>query len=279
MVVAGVTRLSEFETMRADAPALTPGAVHLWPLRVDAEAWPGIDWSSFLSEDEWDRARRFRYAGDAYRYTASRALLRIVLATYLRLDPRDLVFDYSTNGKPFLSRAGQLRFNLSHSHDAALIGVTLAREIGVDVERIRDDLEVEQIARQFFSKAEQSALATLPAIQRQGAFFDCWTRKEAFVKARGDGLSLPLDQFDVSVRPDEPACLVATRPDAKEAAAWEAAAVAVEHGYAAAVVTQTGPVPLSYAVIEVTTLWLAALTPSAGSASRNELWRSSFSIR
>jgi 4'-phosphopantetheinyl transferase len=257
VVVARATRLSEFETMRADAPALTPGAVHLWPLRVDAEAWPGIEWSSFLCKDERDRARRFKFAHDAYRYTASRALLRIVLAEYLRLDPRDLVFDYSTNGKPFLSRGGQLRFNLSHSHDAALIGVTLGREIGVDVERIRDDLddlEVEEIARQFFSKAEQSALATLPAIRRRGAFFDCWTRKEAFVKARGDGLSLPLDQFDVSVRPDEPACLVATRPDANEAAAWEAAAVAVEHGYAAAVVTQTGPVPLSYAVIEVTTL-------------------------
>ena len=271
--------LIELERLHTDAPALTPGAVHLWPLRVNAEAWPGIDWASFLSKDERDRARRFKYARDAYRYTASRALLRIVLGAYLRLDPQDLAFDYSTNGKPFLPCGGQLRFNLSHSHDAALIGVTLGREIGVDVERIRDDLEVEQIARQFFSKAEQSALATLPAIQRQGAFFDCWTRKEAFVKARGDGLSLPLDQFDVSVRPDEPACLVATRPDADEAAAWEVTAVAVEHGYAAAVVTQTGPVPLSYAVIEVTTLWPAALTPSAGSASRNDVCRSSFSIR
>jgi 4'-phosphopantetheinyl transferase len=271
--------LIEFETLHTDAPALTPGAVHMWPLPVDAEAWPGIDWASLLSKDEWVRARRFKYAPDAYRYTASRALLRIVLASYLRLDPRDLVFDYSTNGKPFLSRGGQLRFNLSHSHDVALIGVTHGRQIGVDVERIRDDLEVEQIARQFFSKAEQSALATLPAIRRQRAFFDCWTRKEAFVKARGDGLSLPLDQFDVSLRPDEPARLLATRPDASEAAAWEAAAVAVGPGYAGAVITQTGPVPLSYAVIDARTLWLAALTASAGRASRKDVCRSSFSIR
>jgi 4'-phosphopantetheinyl transferase len=271
--------LIELERLHAHAPALTPGAVHLWPLRIGAEAWPGIDWVSFLSKDEQDRAKRFKYARDAYRYTASRALLRFVLASYLRLAARDLEFEYSTNGKPFLPDGGQLRFNLSHSHDAALIGVTLGREIGIDVERIRDDLEVEQIARQFFSKAEQLAITTLPVIQRQRAFFDCWTRKEAFVKARGDGLSLPLDHFDVSVRPHEPARLLATRPDANEAAAWEVAAVAVEHGYAAAVVTQTGSVPLSYAVIEARTLWPAALTPSAGSASRNDMCRSSFSIR
>jgi len=265
--------------MRIDAPLLTPGAVHLWPLRVDAEAWPGIEWSSLLRKDERDRARRFKSAHDAYRYTVSRALLRIVLAGYLRRDSRDLVFNYAANGKPFLPDGGRLRFNLSHSHDLGLIGVTLDREIGVDVERIRADLEVAQIASQFFSKAEQSALAALPTSLRLRAFFDCWTRKEAFVKARGDGLSLPLDQFDVSVRPDEPACLVATRPDAKEAAAWEVAAVAVEQRYAAAVVTQTGPVPLRYAVIEARSLWLAALTASPGSASRNAVCRSSFSIR
>ena len=265
--------------MRTDVPALTPGAVHLWPLRVDAAASPGIDWSSLLSQDERDRARRFRHAHDAHRYTASRAMLRIVLASYLHRDPQDLVFDYSTNGKPFLPFSAQLRFNLSHSHDAALIGVTLGREIGVDVERIRDDPDLEQIARQFFSQAEQSALATLPVNLRQRAFFDCWTRKEAFVKARGDGLSLPLDQFDVSLRPDEPVRLLATRPDANEAAAWEAAAVAVEHGYAAAVITQIGSEPLSYALIDASTLWLAALTPSAGRASRNDVCRSSFSIR
>lgn len=219
-------------------------------MRVNPEAWPGIEWARFLSEEEQARAERFIYSRDAYRFAASRALLRIVLAAYARCVPRDLVFGYATNGKPFLPQGGQLRFNLSHSDDRALIGVTLGREIGVDVEKIRDDLEVEQIARLFFSKAEQSALSTLPVPRRLRAFYDCWTRKEAFIKARGEGLSLPLDRFDVSLLPEEPARLLATRPDAHEAADWEMFALSFDEGYAAAVTTQTGKTALNYAVID-----------------------------
>jgi 4'-phosphopantetheinyl transferase len=224
--------------------------VHLWLLRVDADVWPGIEWARFLREDELARAQRFKFQVDAYRFAASRSLLRIVLAGYARCEPRELLFGYAAHGKPFLPHARQLRFNLSHSHGVALIGVTLGREIGVDVERVCTDLKVEPIARQFFSSAEQAALATLAPAQMPWAFFACWTRKEAFVKARGDGLSLPLDQFDVSLLPGEPARLLATRPDADEAAAWETFALPSQGEYAAAVMTQTGATPLSYTVID-----------------------------
>jgi 4'-phosphopantetheinyl transferase len=245
--------LNELDRLRNRAPPLTPDAVHLWPLRINAESWPDVEWTGYLSEDERSRAQRFRFPIDAYHFSAARALLRIVLAGYVRCDPRRLIFGYAAHGKPFLPHERQLHFNLSHSGGGALIGVTLEREIGVDVEAVRADVEVESIAQQFFSGAEQAALASLPQAARTQAFFDCWTRKEAFVKARGEGLSLPLDQFDVSLQPGAPAQLLATRPDAREAAAWELLALDYGAGYAAAVMTETGTRPLSYTVIDAST--------------------------
>jgi 4'-phosphopantetheinyl transferase len=232
--------------IRVSAPPLDVNVVHVWPVHLDSEAPIDIEWAEFISQDELARARRFKFPRDAYCFSASRALLRSVLATYAHCQPRDLIFGYTQKGKPFLTDDRHLRFNISHGDTAVLIGVTLQREIGVDVERVRYDFNVDEIAQRFFSSAEREAFAKLPMSQKHRAFFECWTRKEAFVKATGEGLSLPLDQFDVSFRPGEPAQLLATRPDPQEATRWEFVTPNVGPAYAAAIITQTGSKPLTY---------------------------------
>jgi 4'-phosphopantetheinyl transferase len=221
----------------ANALALPEDEVQLW--RVDLEAIRGEEkrWRSFLSADERIRADRFHFERDRQLFIASRALLRIILAAYLAGDPHDLTFEYSQKQKPSLASAsggGDLMFNISHSGDIALFAFTHGREIGIDVEKIRRDFDLEAIARRFFSANEQAQLAALPNESRPEAFFRCWTRKEAYMKATGDGLSLPLHQFDVSIAESASNALLATRPDGAEAARWSLRDVQSPSGYAAA---------------------------------------------
>lgn len=174
-----------------------------------------------LSADERERAARFHFLKDREHFIAARGLLRLLLSRYLDLPPQQLSFSYSPYGKPAL--AGErdctsLRFNVSHSHGVALYAFTLEREVGVDVEYIRQDVVGESIAEHFFSAQEVTSLRALPAGVQPQAFFNCWTRKEAFIKARGEGLSFPLDQFDVSLVPGEATALISTRNDPQEAA-------------------------------------------------------------
>jgi 4'-phosphopantetheinyl transferase len=131
-----------------------------------------------------------------------------------------------------------IQFNLSHSHGTALYAVSRGREVGVDLEFIRCDLEAEQIAERFFSHSENETLRALPLSLRTYAFFLCWTRKEAYIKARGEGLSLPLDQFDVSLIPGEPAALLSTRSYSDEALSWSLRNLSPASGYAAALATK-----------------------------------------
>ena len=211
--------------------------VQLW--RVDLEAIRAEEsrWQEVLSPDERTRASRFHFPSDRQRFVASRALLRKVLAAYLSTDPSALNFSYSKNKKPSLGGAHAacgITFNVSHSGGIALYAFVRRREIGVDVEQVRWDFDVESIARRFFSAHEQSQLAALPKEERVDAFFRCWTRKEAYIKATGDGLSLPLSQFDVSLCASETNALLATRPDASEAERWVLREVPGGFGYSAA---------------------------------------------
>jgi 4'-phosphopantetheinyl transferase len=197
--------------------------VQLW--RVDLEAIRADEsrWQKLLSLDESTRAARFHFSHDRQRFVASRAVLRTVLASYLATDPNGVNFSYSKKEKPSLGavHAGKdVTFNVSHSGGIALFAFTRKREIGVDVEQIRRDFDVEAIARRFFSAQEQRDLAAFPTEERIDAFFRCWTRKEAYIKATGDGLSLPLSQFDVSLASGETNALLATRPDGSEAGRW-----------------------------------------------------------
>ncbi len=218
--------------------ALPDDEVQLW--RVDLEA-VGINesrWLKLLSTDESARAFRFHFARDRYSFAASRAILRMILAGYLATDPSALSFSYSNKGKPSLGPAcagSDLQFNISHSGGIALFAFTRQRKIGVDVEKVRRDFEVEALAHRYFSACEQTQLAALSADERVDAFFRCWTRKEAYIKATGDGLSLPLSQFDVSLEIGEANALLATRPDGSEASRWLLQEVPSTQGYIAAV--------------------------------------------
>jgi 4'-phosphopantetheinyl transferase len=217
---------------------LLPDQVDVWraPLALQPSLNPSAE--SSLSAEERTRAARFHFDADRQRFIAAHNSLRGILARYLHCEPREIVFSTGEYGKPSLTSSPELEFNLSHSGDYALIGVARGRRVGVDVERMREEMELERIASRFFSEREASDLMTLPADQQVAGFFNCWTRKEAYIKAHGLGLSLPLDSFDVPLAPHQPANLRATRPDPSEAARWSLLPLDVGHGYAGALVVE-----------------------------------------
>jgi 4'-phosphopantetheinyl transferase len=192
-----------------------------------------------LSPDEHARADRFHFEIDRQHFIVARGCLRKILARYLGIAPAGIRFSYADHGKPRLaSPIGQtqpLNFNLAHSGGLALYAFTRIGEIGIDLEHIRSDFTGEDIARRFFSATEVTCLSKLPESARDKAFFNCWTRKEAFIKAKGIGLSLALDQFDVSVAPAEPAALLRTRWDENEAARWSLKSIDIGPAYVGAV--------------------------------------------
>jgi 4'-phosphopantetheinyl transferase len=221
-----------------DTPlSLGAADVHLWRVDLEAVANEEAQWSSILSPEEHDRAVRFHFQEHRQYFTATRAILRRVLASYLDCDARDLTFVFSSKNKPSLGGAhanNGLSFNISHSGHIAVLAFTRNRQVGVDVEQVRSDFDTNAIAARFFSTVEQEQLASLPAEQRHDAFFRCWTRKEAYIKATGEGLSLPLRQFDVCIAPGSQDALLATRPEPMEVRRWSLRDVSVRPGYAAA---------------------------------------------
>jgi 4'-phosphopantetheinyl transferase len=216
---------------------LPENEVHLWRIDLASVASSEERWKEFLTEEERSRAARFHFSRDRQHFTATRALLRIVLAGYANSNPAKLQLEYASNGKPSFRRSAtqdSVEFNVSHSGEIAMLAFTRGRALGVDVEYLRDNFDHEAIARRFFSEHEQHQLATLPQAERYQAFFRCWTRKEAYIKAEGVGLSLPLHQFDVSLRPGETNALLATRPDGSEATKWSLQEIPAAEGYVAA---------------------------------------------
>lgn len=195
------------------------GEIHLWQVSLDVadDAAPRL-----LSSDELERAARIRDPRRAARFRRCRAILRRLLGDALGRDPAELVFHLSGYGKPELADLAnhQLHFNVTHSDSVAFVGLRRGGPLGVDVERIRPEFAVESIAARFFSVRERKTLMSLPAEERVEAFFRCWTRKEAFIKAVGEGLSYPLDEFDVTLRREEPAAVVAVRGNMVEARNW-----------------------------------------------------------
>ena len=217
--------------------ALPQSEVQLWRADLEAVRSEEPRWQKLLSADELTRAARFHFPRDRQRFVAARALLRTILAGYLATDPLAVHLVYSKKEKPSLGpeHAGSdVLFNVSHSGGIALLAFSRGRSTGVDVEHVRGDFDLEAIARRFFSAQEQDQLFALAAEGRIEAFFRCWTRKEAYIKATGDGLSLPLSQFDVSLAPGEADGLQATRPDASEAGGWLLRDIPVGTGYVGA---------------------------------------------
>lgn len=197
--------------------------VHVWRASLHPPLRRVHALEQTLAPDERERADRFVRAEDRTRFIVGRGILRRILGLYRGLDPGQLRFCYNPFGKPLLAAvAGReaIRFNVSHTGKLALYAVTDGREVGVDIERVRPDFGTEEIAERFFSRRELAALRTLPAPRRLEAFFACWTQKEAYLKARGEGLLLPLDRFDVSLSPGQPAALLAVHDDPAEATRW-----------------------------------------------------------
>jgi 4'-phosphopantetheinyl transferase len=215
--------------------------IHVWRASLDQPAVPLEQLERTLSGDERERSARFYFERDRQRYIVGRGTLRIILSRYLAIEPGQLQFRYGTHGKPALALATggeRLRFNLSHSQDLALYAVGCDREVGVDLEYARRVSDIEQIAERFFSPREYAAFQTLSTDQRFQAFFDCWTRKEAYIKAIGDGFSIPLDQFDVSLAPGEPARLMSIGGDPLKASGWSLRELLPAPGFVAALAVE-----------------------------------------
>ncbi|HEY0753466.1 MAG TPA: 4'-phosphopantetheinyl transferase superfamily protein [Ktedonobacteraceae bacterium] len=223
--------------------ALTVADVHVWQASLEQ---PGEYIQRFLqtlAPDEQTRAARFFAEKDRRHFIAARGILRLLLGHYLQMPAAEIAFAYNAYGKPALqSPAPQLAlcFNLSHSHEMALYAFALGREVGIDIEYMRDMAmdDVLAIAQNHFSSDEYATLHALPASLRKQGFFNCWTRKEAYIKTRGLGLTIPLDSFDVSLMPGEPALLLTSNEAPHTVASWSLATPAVPLNYAAALMVE-----------------------------------------
>lgn len=212
--------------------------ISIWTATLDRTERARAEWESTLSPEELARANRFHFAKDRNHYVVARGLLRALLGEYLRQDPRKLEFAYGPYGKPELagaSAASGASFNLAHSGGLAAFAISRRRALGIDIERIQAESAGEDIARRYFSAREFSDLQTLSPDEKVDAFFRCWTRKEAYLKALGTGLQTPLDSFSVSLLPSQAAAFLnGVTPD------WRLEAFQPAEGYAGAVV-YSGP--------------------------------------
>lgn len=213
----------------------------MWRVLLDRDHRPIGELVDSLSSDERERAARFRFDAHRRAFVTGRATLRAILGRYCGEDPASVRLGVTDHGKPFLLDGGDVSFNLSHSGAVIVYAVAWRRRVGIDVERVRSDLDHDALSARFFAPEEQRALRRVPEAQRQAAFFACWVRKEAFVKGRGEGLSLGLDQFVVSVAPDQPPRLLAVRGRPGESEGWSLHALDAGAGYSAAVAVE-GPV-------------------------------------
>jgi 4'-phosphopantetheinyl transferase len=190
-----------------------------------------------LAPAELYRAAKFKFETDRRKYVLSHAALRHILAFYCKVDSLSLEFSVGPYGKPAIgsSPANQVKFNLSHSAEAALVALAPDRELGVDIEYIQPKLECHEIATRFFATGEIEKIRLLAPDEQRRAFFTCWTRKEAYIKAKGGGLSIPLQDFEVSLAPDEKPALLWHRTEPEEPARWQFENLDLVPAYAAAV--------------------------------------------
>jgi len=213
--------------------SLAPNDVHVWRVPLNRNLDRLRTLQRVLSANERERAQHFRFTKDRCQFIEARVALRFILSQYLNVVPEEIEFTKGIHGKPELV-GHDLRFNLSRREGLALIAVTRGREIGIDVERVLDDFPVAEIAESNFSNSEIAALQKLSKDEQTAGFFNCWTRKEAYVKARGAGLLFPLKQFDVSLAPGAEAQLLGVRDDETIVDRWTLQEIPVSEGYVAA---------------------------------------------
>ena len=215
---------------------LSRGRVDLWRLQLNQSERDLTLQERVLDVGERARADRFHFARDRRRFIAARAQLRSILGKYLGMDPRTLTFSYGPRGKPHLN--APIGFNITHSGELSLVAVACERDVGVDLEELRAMENVEDIAERFFSARENAELQRLQSSARQEAFFCCWTLKEAYVKATGDGLAQPTEAFDVGFARGGPVRLLNVEGDSEESCRWELLGFFPASGYVGALAVE-----------------------------------------
>ena len=224
------------------APHLAAGEVHVWLASLSVRAAALSTYLATLRDDERERAARYHFNRDRDAYIAGRGILRELLGRYFSQQPSDIKISYSDYGKPYVVGAST-RFNLAHAGGLALFAFAQDTAVGVDLEQERELDDALAIAKRFFSPVEWESLAALPSVEQRAAFFRIWSRKEAFIKAVGQGLSYPLDSFEVTAAEDETR-LLRVGDDSAEAGAWSLLALPVPAGYAAALAVRLPEVRL-----------------------------------
>jgi 4'-phosphopantetheinyl transferase len=220
---------------------LAPDEIHVWAAALAIEGRLVEAFTRTLSPDEKARAERFKFDKHRNRFIAGRGVLREMLGRYLGANPEDLRFEYSSNGKPGFAAAFPgigVHFNLSHSEDLALMAVTKIGNVGVDIECVRLLKDMDHLVARFFSARENELFQTVPADEKPAAFFNLWTRKEALLKATGEGITRSLSLVEVSFLPGEPARLLAVSGDVEKAAEWNLRELAPATGFVGAVAIQ-----------------------------------------
>jgi len=218
---------------------LKAGEIHVWAARLDAA--PALPWMAWLAPEELDHARKFRLERDRTFALASRGVLRHLLGEYLQTGPATVEFERTSFGKPHLGRRfseASLRFNVSHSHELGLFAFARSREIGVDVEKIRPDSATEEFAGHCLAPGEAARLRCLAAEERVQAFFECWTRKEAYLKACGQGLMRELNTFEVAFGKETVPAILRVKDEPTAAEDWSVMNLRVGDSYAGALVME-----------------------------------------
>ena len=232
-------------------PQLQPGELHIWKVELDCD---NVQWQplmALLSNDEQIKADRYRFENLRRRYVIGRATLRNLLGVYLNRAPEALHFAYNDHGKPSLANDDNgLNFNVSHSGEIMLAAFVLNSEIGIDVETVQQDIDYMAIGQRWFSELEHNTLLALPEHERVVAFFRAWSRKEAYVKALGAGLSYPLSRFSVTMDATSPAFL--EHPDSlQETKSWQIHDIEISSAYSAAVAIKAARWDIRHYQLEV----------------------------
>ena len=214
--------------------------IYVWPIYLMPSEAIVARLGHLLDPDETARATSYRLDHVRQSFMLARSLLRVLLGQYLGAAPGTIQFSYGPRGKPKLV-SPLIEFNLSYSNSLALFAFTIGCELGIDVEEIRPLPEMHQIAKGFFCPEEQQELMSLPTEERERAFFLCWTRKEAYIKALGHGLSVPLDSFRVTLKLDEPARLIHVAHSARSASVWTLHNLEIQSRYASALAYRAAP--------------------------------------
>lgn len=216
---------------------LASDEIHVWAAPLAIARGILNAYAATLSPDEKARAERFKFEKHRHRFIAGRGMLRTILGRYLLADPATLRFDYLTNGKPALASYASrgIHFNLSHSEDLALVAVTRIGIVGVDVESVRAIEDADGLVARFFSPRENETFQKVPSGEKPAAFFNLWTRKEALLKATGEGITRSLSLVEVSFLPGEPARLLAVSGDTVKAARWSLVDLQPARGFVGAV--------------------------------------------